>query len=433
MPRKLTLPSEHPERLILNDEVHARPSDAVNPPLRVSYLALFTDWPSCEEDRHPVLELAKRFDAFPPGLEATHYRADMGRFLLKWERHTEFIRYTFMVPGAGENPFEDPAISMVPNQWLANLPGQIIMAAHLALVPAEAPPDIAAISGQYFSSHMVAGSMCSGGLASVFTDFRVHGDGFNRILIQDRGMTEWAAGRMVQRLLEIETYRIMALLALPIARDLIPFLTQSEEILVDITKKMSVGADDDEQLLFDSLTKLEASIESRYSENHYRFSAANAYYDLVKRRIADMREERLSGLQTFQEFTERRLAPAMGTCVAVAEQQEMLSQRVTRATQLLTTRVEITRANQTQEVLQSMSRRVKLQLRLQETVEGLSVAAIAYYVIGIVNYAVEGAGALRAGLDPKIITAIFIPVILLLVAQRIRRLRKKLTEAKDDL
>lgn len=428
----LILPSEHPQRVLLNDEVHARPSEAVSPPLRVSYLALFTDWPSCEDDRLPLVDLAKRFDAFPPGPGATHYRADMGRFRLKWERHTEFMRFTFMVSGAGDKPFEDPAISMVPAQWIADLPGEIIMAAHMAMLPASAPPDINAIGTQFFAGNMIAGSMCSGGLASAFTDFRVHGDGFNRILVQDRGMTEWAAGRMVQRLLEIETYRIMALLALPIARELIPFLTESEEVLVDITKKMSEGQEEDEPLLFDSLTQLEASIESRYSENHYRFSAAKAYYDLVKRRIAELREDRLPGLQTFQEFTERRLAPAMSTCITVAEQQEELSERVSRATQLLTTRVEITRANQTQQVLQSMNRRVKVQIRLQETVEGLSVAAISYYVIGILNYAAKGLGVVRDNWEPNLVTALAVPVVLFFVALTIRRARQKLTEAKDD-
>ena len=71
-----------------------------------------------------------------------------------------------------------------------------------------------------------------------------------------------------------------------------------------------------------------------------------------------------------------------------------MSERVARATQLLSTRVDIARSRQNQAVLEQMNRRTKLQLRLQQTVEGLSVAAITYYIVGLTGYAAKGLNAL---------------------------------------
>jgi len=180
----------------------------------------------------------------------------------------------------------------------------------------------------------------------------------------------------------------------------------------------------DEPVLLDRLTRLEAQIESEQSRNLYRFSAAAAYETLVHRRIAEIREERLPGLQTFQEFTQRRLAPAMDTCRSVAARQDLLSQRLNRVTQLLATRVDITREKQTQSVLESMDRRAKLQLRLQETVEGLSVAAITYYIVGLVGYAAKGVKAAGFSIEVDGVMALSIPIVVALTALGLRRIRR---------
>ena len=157
---------------------------------------------------------------------------------------------------------------------------------------------------------------------------------------------------MVQRLLEIDTYRMMASLALPVARDLAPLLTRGEQELAKITAALVRANAEDEPLLLDRLTRLGAEIDSREAASHYRFSASDAYYELVERKIADLREDRIEGLQLFQEFTQRRLAPAMNTLRAVASRQKSLTERLARAIQLLSTRVDITRERQNQNVLE---------------------------------------------------------------------------------
>jgi uncharacterized membrane-anchored protein len=427
----MTLPLDHAQRFELNDEVHARPPEALAPPVRMSYLALYSNLSMREQEHAMVAELAARYGKTPPDPGTSHYSVDLGPYRITWERHTEFTRYKFIVQGACEDPFADPAIAAVPAEWIANLPGQTLVAAHAALLPAGAAPDPETISRRLFDGNVLVGSSVAGGAGYAFTDFRIHGDGFSRLLAQDAGMTPRQAGRMIQRLLEIDSYRMLALLALPVARSLTPFLNRCELDLAEIMAAMATSHEQEEPRLLDRLTRLEADIEKRHAENHYRFTAAAAYHELVQRRIEELREKRIEGLQTFREFVERRLAPAIQTCVGAARRQESLSERVARGSQLLSTRVEIARQRQNQAVLESMNRRAKLQLRLQQTVEGLSVAAITYYIVGLVGYAAKALKSVGVALNADLVTGVSIPVVAILTALGVRRARRMMSRSPD--
>jgi uncharacterized membrane-anchored protein len=428
----MSLLADHPQRIELNDEVHARPPEALAAPLRLTYLALYSDWANAQREREHVAALAREFGVAPPGEKDNHYSADLGRFRLKWERHTEFARYKFIVPGVGEDPFAQPAIEALPPDWVRALQGQVLVATHVALVRADAAAvDHESLSQRWFDGNVLIGGAIAGGAATALTDLRIHADGFGRLWVADRGMTPRQAGRMLQRLLEIDSYRMLALLAFPVARQLAPFLSQREGELAQIAATLAGDAGSDESALLERLIRLEAEIEKAEAETHYRFSAAAAYHELVRRRIAELREERIQGLQTFQEFTDRRLVPAMNTCAAAAARLESLSQRVARATQLLSTRVDIARERQNAAVLESMNRRVKLQLRLQQTVEGLSVAAVTYYIVGLVGYAAKGLRAAGAGVDPDLAMGISIPVVAVLVALGVRQIRRMVTRTAN--
>ena len=425
------LPRDHPQRRALNDEVHARPPESLAAPLRASYVALIGDAAEREAALDAVRDLARRAGAAAlPEPGASHYSADLGAFRLRWERHSEFTRCMVVTPGSGADPFAEPAIAAVPADWLAALPGEVVTAVHAALLPggdaaaAGAPPlDLDDMAARHFSGHQLIGTRVVGGRGEAFTDLRIHPDGFGRILVRDRGMTPSQAGRVLQRLFEIETYRILALLAFPMAKDLAPFLSARESALSEIATALIGAGEADEAALHERLTRLAAEIESREAMSLFRFGAAAAYYDLVRRRIRELRETRIEGLQTFEEFTERRLAPAVATCAAVARRQEALSGRVARVTQLLSTRVEITRERQAFAVLASMNRRAQMQLRLQQTVEGLSVAAITYYVVGLVGYAAKGLESAGLRLDPDLAMGASVPVVAVLVALGMRRAR----------
>jgi uncharacterized membrane-anchored protein len=422
----MKLPVDHPQRIELNNEVHARPPEPLVAPTRLSYLALLCDGEQREAGSAAVRDLCARFNTEPPGDKVLHCSANLGPFRLKWERHTEFIRFTFIVDGPVDDPFAQPAIASVPEDWVASLPGRLVVAAHVALCRAEPGAlDPRAIGARWFDGNNPIGAAVSGGAATALTDFQIHGDGFTRHLILDHGTTPWQAGRIAQRLLEIDTYKMMALLALPVARAAGPLLAEAGQELAQITRSLVSADEAAEPGLLNSLTRLEAEIENQQAETRYRFSASNAYYELVQRRIDDLREQRIQGLQTFREFIERRLAPAMNTCRSVAARQEALSQRVGRTTRLLSTRVDLTRERQNQALLESMNRRAKLQLRLQTTVEGLSVAAITYYTSALVGHATEALKIEGLHVNPDLAMGVSIPLIAVAAWFGIHHLRRK--------
>lgn len=174
------------------------------------------------------------------------------------------------------------------------------------------------------------------------------------------------------------------------------------------------------------MTKLAAQVESALAFSQFRFGASRAYYELVVTRIAELRERRLPGIQTIDEFMKRRLAPAVATSATVSQRLRDLSERIAQTSSLLSTRVDITREKQNQALLASMERRARLQLRLQQTVEGLSIAAITYYIVGLAAYAFKGIQGMGVPIQPDVATGIAIPVVVLTVALVVRRVRKKI-------
>jgi uncharacterized membrane-anchored protein len=288
----------------------------------------------------------------------------------------------------------------------------------------EMEPDFDSISGRHFAGNPLIGAGIAGGSAVALTDLRIRADGFSRLLVLDKSLRPRQAGRAVQRLLEIDTYRLMSLLTFPMAKALSPLLEAAERELAGITEELTTVTEAGEPGLLDRLTKLAAEIESFESKNHFRFSASRAYYRLVQQRIEQLREVRIGAIQPFSEFTELRLEPAMNTCTSTSSRLEAMSAHVARATQLLSTRVDITREQQTIAVLDSMNRRADLQLRLQQTVEGLSVAAVTYYIVALIGYVARGAKAAGLHVNPELAMGMSIPVVIFLVWQGTRRIHR---------
>lgn len=423
-----SFPADHPERLRLADEVHARPPEALDTPARASYLAVLVAPEAREAELKHLQLLCRRHGVAAPADEATHFRTELGGVRLKWERHGEFSGYTVIRAGAGPRPFEEPAADALPAGWLAELPGATIAAVHVELLRGDVPEPAALAA--HFGGHGVVGADIAERAASAFTDFRIHDDGYARFLVVDRGLTPGQCGRTLQRLAEIEAYRTLALLALPIARRQNPRIVEIEDALARLTDGIALGQGDDEALLHE-LTRLAAEIESGLAASQFRFGACRAYDELVRRRIAELRESRLPGLQTIEEFMSRRFVPAVATCATVSQRLHDLSERVAQASNLLSTRVDIARQRQNQALLASMERRARQQLRLQQTVEGLSVAAITYYATSLIGYIAKGLKAGGLPLDPDLAVGVAIPLVALAVMAALRRARRRIAASEN--
>lgn len=424
---------EHPLRQRLNNEFHARPPLPLDGPLLVSHLVFKRGRTSIQPERDNLIRLTQSEVCHSIESSDSHMMVDVGSFRLRWEMHTEFSSYTFFRPlPVGEILDPDAtAFDAVHPEWMGAIPGKLIVASHVELRSTEEITPDSVLAKINPSGRQMVASLVADSNAWVFTDFKVD-NGFSRFLVLNAGMTRRQSGRCVQRLLEIETYRMMALLGLPVAKEVGGWLYDAEAELADLMDRIGrAHAPEDERAVLASLSKLAAEVENSVARTTFRFGAANAYHGLVAQRIAELRETRIPGLPTIDEFMQRRLVPAMATCEAIARRQEELSGRVARNSQLLRTRVDIELERQNQELLSQMNRRAKLQLRLQETVEGLSVVVLTYYGSQLVQYLAKGTKELHH-LNTDVITAISIPVIAGLVFWGSRRMRKKLTDEEGN-
>ncbi len=425
---------EHPRRRELNDEVHARPPDSLPTPCAVTYIARLPKRdPRSGVGKDLLGDLLRRFGQGRPDRAVDHFTTMLGADRLRWERHTEYNRYTFVAPvdvTDTSNTFHEPGI---PDDWLEEMRGEVFVGVRAKIIgPEEINTPIDELSRKCFNGNTLIGSRVAdqGGLA--LTDLCIHEDGFSRIVLINQNMSEAQTGRVLQRLFEIETYRMMALLALPVARDLSPVLDDDELELSAIGEALLDAESHHEQEWLERLTRLSASSQSRHQRSSYRFAAADAYYEIVLQRISELRETRIQGLQTFEEFTTRRLTPAVKTYRAVSRRQQSILEQMARATKLLSTRIDISRQQQNQSLLASMNRRVKMQLRLQATVEGLSVAAVTYYVVGLVGTIVSGIESTGVPLNKPLLSAISIPVVAGVAFLGIRQLRKKISREEFE-
>ena len=432
----MRLPPNHPQRYLLSNEIHARPPQDLSSPERLSYIAInYESGPASVADAaiDDLARLCVIWGVPSPTAEATHFNTGHSAMRLKWERHTEFVTYTFSRKGNFERPFENPVITFIKEKWLATLSGKLMVAIHLAIQQNHVfVPDLQEVVRE-FSDNYLVGAWVAGGNGIVLTDLMIHADEFGRMLVMDLKLGKRQCGRTVQRLLEIETYRIMALLGLPVAWLTAAMLRGAERELAEITSLMAQDSTHDEPALLVRLTRLAATVESEVAANSFRFGASRAYYDLTKRRIAELREERLTGVQTIEEFMDRRLAPAMATCSSAEKRLLDLSERVARASDLLRTRVDIEREQQNQALLASMNRRARMQLRLQQTVEGLSIAAITYYVVGLVGYAAKALKEAGVPLSVELVTGASIPFVVLAIWLAVRRVRKHLAVEPETI
>lgn len=425
---------EHPLRHQTIAELHARTYEPLRAPERISHITTVCGERGTGRNVRYMLKLLEHYGLPLPDSVDQHYRAELGDIRMLWERHTEFVTYTFIKHGSFEHPFASPVLEELPAAWLKHLPGEVVAAVSLALEPQDAPERNAEELSLLFDGNVVIGSEVVGGAARAWSDVRIHRDGLSRILLRDQGLSKNQAGRLAKRILEVSSYRAMALLGLPPAREANRLLSKADGRLVQVATRMSGDGQSEthsQKALLAELTALAVDIETIAAKTSYRFEASKAYYGVVAQRLEQLRQRRIEGLQTFTEFLDARLAPAVATCDSTFQRQHDLAERAARLTSLLRARVEVELQRQNRTLLESMDRRAKIQLRLQETVEGLSVIAIGYYGVGLVGYLLKGLEGHGFAIDANYLTGLSAPVVVLLAWLGIRRMKARLLKSAD--
>jgi uncharacterized membrane-anchored protein len=414
----------HPLRATILGEVHARPFTTIETPRRVIHFAFGTAGEAGKNDRAALAALCAREKREPLDATAKHHRVVFDGATLRWEQHSEFTTYTWELPSAATQPFYPDAASLAGRMASVPQPGPLLVALDLHLLADDAERKIAV---DYLFDHAsLAVAENSDGSALFATDFQLDPSGFVRVIVLDRGLGAERAGALVQRIIETETYRTLALLGLPEAQRLQPSINRIEARLAELTQEMRAAHQlPDNQRLLDELTALAAELEAGAGASHYRFGASRAYNEIVQLRLQTIGERKAGVYPTWTSFLARRLQPAMRTCVTTEDRQATLSARLSHAANLLRTRVDVELERQNRDLLKSMNERTRLQLRLQSTVEGLSVAAVSYYVVGLFHYVMEGAHAKGLPVNVTLATALFVPVAIAMIWLVVRGIRKK--------
>ncbi|MBO9466063.1 DUF3422 domain-containing protein [Tropicibacter sp. R15_0] len=427
---------DHPLRYKLANELHARPFPSLSAPCRAVFLAVKRPKDAASRDRALDLDhlkaLLDRYGAAHPQPGATHYSGQIGQHTLKWEQHTEFVTYTVFMPGLGDKPFDPSDFNVFPTDWLMDAPGVRVTSAMLRIELRPEESEIDAHLSDWFVPESLAVSQVLGDDAVIAGDFRIDQSGHQRFAIFARERVgERRAGRIAQRVCEIETYKAMSMLGFTRVREVSPRLGEMD---AELMRLMELMANDDghEESTLRALLQVSTELESLSARTSFRMGATGAYEAIVNQRIAVLREEHYKGRQTFAEFMMRRYDPAMRTVKSAGVRLDNMVARATRAADLLRTQVEVGRSAQNQQLLHSMNQRAELQLRLQETVEGLSVVAISYYAVSLVGYLLYPlAGAI--GLSKGMMTSLTVLPVVAVVWWMIRRIKHKVEKGGPDL
>lgn len=419
---------DHPLRYALANELHARPFPVSQAPCTVVFLAIKNPEEAVRRDRAVdrahLLDLLDRHGAAHPQPEATHFSGQIGRHWLKWEQHTEFVTYTAFSEGISERAFNPADFEVFPADWLQQAPGQRVTSALLRVMHRPDETEVKRLLAEWFVPESMAVSRVLEDAAIAAGDFRIDPAGHMRFAVfvpKETGKRR--VGRIVQRLCEIETYKAMSMLGFARVKSLNTGLGELDGRLTQLMVEMTEGEAPAEEML-PQLLSTSTELETMAARASFRFGATGAYEAIVTQRIEALREERFEGRQSFADFMMRRYEPAMRTVKSTQSRLQMLSDRAIRAGELLRTRVDVERSAQNQELLESMDRRADLALRLQHTVEGLSVVAISYYAVSLMSYLLYPLTA--TGLSKGMITALVTVPVVGFVWMAMRRVKKRL-------
>jgi uncharacterized membrane-anchored protein len=413
----------HPLRGTVLREVHARPFAAIDAPRRVIHFAFMMDAELADRDRAAFTSFCESRGQRGPDLQSKYHKLELADCSLRWEQHTEFTTYSWGFSSKDKLPFDTPPTKYMQIMNVLPQPGPHLVSIDLHYLQGKPTNSWRSV----FDASSLAACQTLDGTAITATDFNVTTDGFVRILVMGAKVEASRIGALILQLLELETYRSLSLLGLPLAQTLQPNIRISEGQLADITNEMmaTTGISANRQLL-KRLMELAGKLEAEASQSQFRFGATVAYYQIVHARLFDLKEQALPGLQTITSFMERRLAPAMRTCASIEERLEKLSNKLSRTASLLRTRVDIELEQQNADLLSTMNERTGLQLRLQRTVEGLSIAAISYYVVQLLFY-VLGPLSLEDSHSGKLVKSLLVIASVLSVAGIARILRSRNT------
>jgi len=402
----------HPQRQTLHNELHARPSLYFDEPAHVFHLAFLGGDREC----NALLQNCCP-SAFDPN--AAQGITHLDGHPLKWERHAEFFTLTLVITSSSNDLYWTSLPESLAQRIEPHRP--LIISAVQIVVRGEAALDLAS-----YGFKDPCGSCVGGGDAMVWSDFRLSEDSTNRFLFVNRRLNAYRQGRMIRRLLEIETYRMMASLALTTAKTLSAQLNVFDKTLVTLSERNAGSDTTNAKVLLADISSLSAQVVSSTAKTRHRFSATQAYAQLVFERLGELRESHVGDCQRLGIFIERRFKPTVRYCAATEQRLEHLAKSVANLGDLLQARVQVEMEEQNSEILKSLNTRADAQIKIQRAVEGLSIIAITYYLINLLKLVYSGLHVLGAEVSAReamlAMTPLFIGILMVILI-RIKKVK----------
>lgn len=378
---------EHPLRRQVVGEMHLRRWPPLSAPAQVMQVLRIVADHDREREAKAVVALPMS-GVLDPGDNPRHQSGRLSRWIgFTWERHSEASALTLFADQGCPEAAKAEAID-----WACAIPGEVIRATRIHLVGTNRAAARLAAQLQLMETDLV--SCLIGKNARIWSDFRIGQDGFGTVVVAANGTGAGDLSRLVQRLQELGNYRNLALLGLPVAQAHWQELDRIEEGLRDLAGDVA-GRDLADDVLLARVSALSMQLVAISAGSSYRMSATAAYAELARERLAELTVQPIEGFPSLADFNARRLLPAVRTCSSHDRRCAELSERAARFAALLRTRIETRIEDQNAQLLQSMAQSASLQLRLQQLVEGLSVVALSYYLVGLAGYLLKGVEAAR--------------------------------------
>jgi uncharacterized membrane-anchored protein len=390
-------------------EVHARPSIELEPN---SSLTLFT----FQADDDTCMLLAQKLGSGHLTSVPRFITGKIGATDIKLEKHTEFFSCTIIDPKPLETSTRDRLTELLESD-------NYFVLSHVSV---SLHKNIASMLKKVSLGQRPVGGKLRGGL-EVRTTLKIDDDGCQSFHVFTNAINKHELGRRIQRLLEMETYRVLCLLGLETARKSSGELTLLEDQLDKIIVQVDEGEHSSEssKTMLERLSAISSSLNSLRASMRYRISASIAYYDLVIQRLNSLQEEKSGDTQTLTGFVRSRLDPAISTIQSVDRRQRELSSEISNALSLLRTRIDVELNQANKASLQAMSKSHSQQLRISKTVEGLSIVAISYYAVGLIAYMLKSLIAEGwLNISFSVASGISVPIVVIAVALYLVRLRR---------
>ncbi len=413
--------------LRLHQELHARPLPEIRAGSTVFHLAKFRGDDSVEREKQHLKDLAQIVAAVTQTSGEEHLLLLIGDNSLRVEFHTEFTEYTFIKNTLTEFGTK-PTTDTIPEEWIQGIPGETINRLRMRIEPVAEYCSTTEAEETFGADSLIASDI-SDDQVRIWSDFRISSNGNTRILFQCKTGDDARIGRAIQRIIDIENYRLLAFIGLQKAREIAKPMGEVESRLKDVMKGFKdIDSLEQEKETLAGLIDLSADVELMKANAMRRFQATEAYSEIMIERLNELRETKIEGCLSISGFLLRRSTPAFRTCKAVRNRISELSLRVSRAAELLRTRINVQIEEQNQQLLRSVDRRASLQNRLQLTIEWFSIVAISVYILQLIRILLDAGKELAPGLNTALDLGIMTPLVLLVMAFAITKIRKRYNE-----